>query len=91
MDIKSSSEFLGFITMVDLSKFNIIERIPFSVYLEIPCITFKTEKSPTPGSSGPLLALSVFIGPGQRLQHGEVRDTNLAWVGPVGITTVIGV
>ena len=33
--------------------------------------------------SGPLLALSVFIGAGQPLQHGEVRDTNLAWVGPV--------
>ena len=28
--------------------------------------------------SGPLLALSVFIGAGQPLQHGEVRDTNLA-------------
>ena len=35
--------------------------------------------------SGPLLALSVFIGAGQPLQHGEVRDTNLAWVGPVGV------
>ena len=85
MDIKSSSKFLGFITMVDLLKFNIIEKIPFSVYLEIPCITFKRKNlsSPTPGSSGPLLALSVFIGHGQRLQLGEVRDTNLAWVGPV--------
>ena len=45
MDIKSSSKFLAFITMVDLLKYNIIEKIPFSVYLEIPCITFKTEKS----------------------------------------------
>ena len=45
MDIKSSSKFLGFITMVGLLKFNIIEKIPFSVYLEIACITFKTEKS----------------------------------------------
>ena len=26
----------------------------------------------------------VFIGAGQPLQHGEVRDTNLAWVRPVG-------
>ena len=25
----------------------------------------------------------VFIGAGQPLQHGEVRDTNLAWVRPV--------
>ena len=25
----------------------------------------------------------VFIGAGQQLQHGEVRDTNLAWVRPV--------
>ena len=74
--------------MVGLLKFNIIEEIPFSVYSEIPCITFKTENlsSPTPGSSGPLLALSVFSGHGQRLQHGEVRDTNLAWVGPVELT-----
>ena len=31
--------------MVGLLKFNIIEKIPFSVYLEIPCITFKTAKS----------------------------------------------
>ena len=31
--------------MVDLFKFNSIEKIPFIVYLEIPCITFKTEKS----------------------------------------------
>ena len=86
MDIKSTSKSLGFITMVGMLKFNVIEKIPFSVYLEIPCITFKTEKnlsSPTPGSSGPFLALSVFIGHGQGLQHGEVRDTNLAWVGPV--------
>ena len=45
MDIKSSSKFLGFITMVCLLKFNIIEKIPFSVYLEIPCITFEMEKS----------------------------------------------
>ena len=45
MDIKRSSKFLGFITMVGLLKFNIIEKIPFSVCLEIPCITFKTEKS----------------------------------------------
>ena len=28
-------------------------------------------------------SLRVFIGHGQPLQHGEVRDTNLAWVGPV--------
>ena len=35
----------------------------------------------------PLLALRVFIGAGQPLQHGEVRDTNLAWVRPV-ITTI---
>ena len=29
----------------------------------------------------------VFIGAGQPLQHGEVRDTNLAWVRPVPETT----
>ena len=29
----------------------------------------------------------VFIGAGQPLQHGEVRDTNLAWVRPVGPTS----
>ena len=80
--------------MVGLLKFNITENIPFSVYLEILCITFKTEKSfithpwiPGPGSSGPLLALSVFIGhDGQPLQHGEVRDTNLAWYGACDFT-----
>ena len=31
--------------MVGWLKFNIIEKIPFTVYLEIHCITFKTEKS----------------------------------------------
>ena len=29
----------------------------------------------------------VFIGAGQPLQHGEVKDTNLAWLRPVGQTT----
>ena len=34
----------------------------------------------------------VFIGAGQPLQHGEVRDTNLAWVRPVllAITILLG-
>ena len=31
--------------MVGWLKFNIIEKIPFMVYLEIQCITFKAEKS----------------------------------------------
>ena len=31
----------------------------------------------------------VFIGAGQPLQHGEVRDTNLAWVRPVAQTMCI--
>ena len=31
--------------MVGWLKFNITEKIPFMVYLEIQCITFKTEKS----------------------------------------------
>ena len=31
--------------MVGWLKFNIIEKIPFMVYLEIQCITFKMEKS----------------------------------------------
>ena len=31
--------------MVSWLKFNIIEKIPFMVYLEIQCIMFKTEKS----------------------------------------------
>ena len=34
--------------------------------------------SPTPDACSPLLALSVFIGAGQPLQHGEVRDSYLA-------------
>ena len=32
----------------------------------------------------------VFIGAGQPLQHGEVRDTNLAWVRPVPWLDTIG-
>ena len=57
--------------MVGWLKFNIIEKMPFMVYLEIQCITFKTEKnllSPTPGSSGPLLALRNI-----QLMTGEPR------------------
>ena len=34
--------------------------------------------SPTPDACSPLLVLSVFIGAGQPLQHGEVRDSYLA-------------
>ena len=30
----------------------------------------------------------VLIGAGQPLQHGEVRDTNLAWVRPVGLAII---
>ena len=44
---------------------------------------------PTPGVCNPLLALSVFIGAGQPLQHGEVRDSSLAWMRPVLICVVI--
>ena len=39
--------------------------------------------SPTPDACSPLLVLSVFIGAGQPLQHGEVKASNLAWVRPV--------
>ena len=75
--------------MVDLFKFSIIEKIPFSVYLEIPCITFKTEKSfiAHPWIQRPVVGLECIHWHGQRLQHGEVRDTNLAWVGPVATIT----
>ena len=31
--------------MVGMLKFDVIEKIPFSVYLKIPRIMFKTEKS----------------------------------------------
>ena len=40
--------------------------------------------SRTPDACSPLLALSVFIGDGQPLRHGEVRNIYLAWVRPVG-------
>ena len=43
--------------------------------------------SSTPGLCNPLLALSVFIGAGQPLQHGKVIDSNLAWVRPVVMLT----
>ena len=42
--------------------------------------------SPTPDACSPLLALSVFIGAGQPLQHSEVRGSYLAWVRPVFIS-----
>ena len=55
------------------------------------CYAFRLKRnnllSPTPDICRPLLALSVFIGAGQPLEHGEVRDSNLASVGPVvGLT-----
>ena len=78
--------------MVGLLKFNIIDKIPFSVYLEIPCITYKTEKSfiAHPWIQRPVVGLECIHWHGQPLQHGEVRDTNLAWVGPVIIIIMQG-
>ena len=38
---------------------------------------------PTPDACSQLLALSGFIRAGQPLQHGEARDSYLAWVRPV--------
>ena len=46
-------------------------------------LKLKNLLSPTPHACSPLLALSIFIGAGQPLQHGEVRDSYLAWVRPV--------
>ena len=43
----------------------------------------------TGGRGSPVMSwilLKVFIGAGQPPQHGEVRDTNLAWVRPVHMT-----
>ena len=55
------------------------------------CYAFRLKRnnllSPTPDICSPLLALSVFIGAGQPLEHGQVRDSNLASMGPVvGLT-----
>ena len=80
MDIKRSSKFLGFITMVGLLKFNIIEKIPFSVYLEIPCITFKTEKSfiAHPWIQWPLFWPWVYS-LGMVSRYSTVRSGMLTW------------
>ena len=49
-------------------------------------IKWKNLLSPTPGVCSPFLALSVLIGAGHPLQHGEVRDSNLALLGPLSLT-----
>ena len=55
------------------------------------CYAFRLKRknllSPKPDAWSPLLALSAFIGAGRPLQHGEVRDSSLAWVRPVSKTT----
>ena len=51
------------------------------------CYAFRLKQkyilSPTPDACSSLLALSVCNGAGQPVQQGEVRDSNLAWMGPV--------
>ena len=78
--------------MVGWLKFNIIEKISFMVYLEIQCITFKTEKS---FITYPWIQLSV-VGLEEYSAHDCSPDLNLtplaafflAWVGPVVMSNV---
>ena len=86
MDIWSSCEFLGFIKMVGWLKFNIIEKIPFMVYLEIQCITFKMEKYfiAHPWIQRSVVGLEEYSAHDWRAAtSGTARPSYLARVGPV--------
>ena len=76
--------------MVGWLKFNIIEKIPFIVYLEIQCITFKTEKSfiAHPWIQGSVVGLEEYTAHDWRAAtSGTTRSSYLVWVGPVEITS----
>ena len=85
MDVKIFCWFLSLIKTLHLLKCNIIYMMPGIGCSKMLCISLITEKSlsPTPGACSPFLALGVFIGVGQTLQHGPRSRTDLAWVGPV--------
>ena len=72
--------------MVGWLKFNIIEKIPFIVYLEIQCITFKTEKSfiAHPWIQGSVVGLEEYTAHDWRAAtSGTTRSSYLVWVRPV--------
>ena len=72
--------------MVGWLKFNIIEKIPFMVYLEIQCITFKVEKSciAHPWIQRSVVGLEEYSAHDWRAAtSGTARSSYLARVGPV--------
>ena len=72
--------------MVGWLKFNIIEKIPFMVYLEIQCITFKMEKSfiAHPWIQRSVVGLEEYSAHDWRAAtSGTARSSYLARVGPV--------
>ena len=76
--------------MVGWLKFNIIEKIPFMVYLEIQCITFKMEKSfiAHPWIQRSVVGLEEYSAHDWRAAtSGTARSSYLARVGPVGQPT----
>ena len=76
--------------MVGWLKFNIIEKIPFMVYLEIQCITFKMEKSfiAHPWIQRSVVGLEEYSAHDWRAAtSGTARPSYLARVGPVISTT----
>ena len=76
--------------MVGWLKFNIIEKIPFMVYLEIQCITFKMEKSfiAHPWIQRSVVGLEEYSAHDWRAAtSGTARPSYLARVGPVVFST----
>ena len=72
--------------MVGWLNFNIIEKIPFMVYLEIQCITFKMEKSfiAHPWIQRSVVGLEEYSAHDWRAAtSGTARSSYLARVGPV--------
>ena len=70
-------------------KFNIIEKMPFMVYLEIQCITFKMEKSfiAHPWIQRSVVGLEEYSAHDWRAAtSGTARPSYLARVGPVAHT-----
>ena len=77
--------------MVGWLKFNIIEKIPFMVYLEIQCTTFKMEKSfiAHPWIQRSVVGLEEYSAHDWRAATSSTaRSSYLARVGPVVMTMV---
>ena len=87
MDFTNICEFWSLIKTHNLLVCNIIKTMPYNGCPQMVRISLKTKKKIYRPRLMPAVRCWswVLTWVGQPLQHGEVRDTNLAWVRPVGL------